>query len=88
MILLAEHDIGLYLQIGTSVLFALIVPGIIKVIIKLTQLDVKINNGISSEIQSLRREVIAQREEFGKRIHDMEITIARSQGGDSGIHST
>ena len=93
MILIAEHDIGLYLQIATTVLVALIIPGCIrliiwinKLVVWITKLDMKLNNGISNEIQSLRREVMSQREDFGNSIHALDIKLAR-QEGDSGIHS-
>ena len=94
MLLIAEHDIGLYLQIATTVIVAAIIPAcwrlifwIHKLVVWITKLDMKLNNGISDEIQSMRRELLSQREDFGSSIHELQIKFAR-QEGDSGIHST
>lgn len=83
--LLAEHNIQFFLEVGLTVL-ALVVPWAIYIERKLTKLDTKLNNGLCKQIELMRLEIVSQREEFGKRIHDLEIAQAKIEGGKSGIH--
>lgn len=89
MFLLAElQDVAQWASIASSVLFMVIAPWVITVERRLATLIAQGANGNHKELENLRKEVYSQRKEYGKRIHDMEIKLARLEGpksGDSGI---
>lgn len=85
MDLLAETSWQVYFSNALAVA-ALLIPGIIYFVTKLVKIETKLSNGLCKQIDQLRKDLIFQRQEHGKRIHDLEIKDAKREGGKSDIH--
>lgn len=78
--LLAEHTIRFF-EVGLTVA-GMIVPAAIFIFVKLAKLDTKLNNGLCNQIELLRLELVSH----GKKIRNLEIANAKTDGGQSDIH--